>query len=208
MNTETEISSVDTACCRTKCVIQKFEFKWTIEDFSLLKRLGYIDVNSPKFPDEESQISFNLIFIYHDASNISSIRLLPHFRRGKKVADLKYIARIVIIAANRKISYDCVGVLPNNCFIDNVKIPSDMEIIDEEISINCTIHVETDKVFHYMNCQVPECDLAKDLGVLFESKELCDVTIKTGDGHELRAHKNILSGKYDKRIWCRIGCKL
>lgn len=195
MNTETEISIVDTAWCRTKCVMQKFEFNWIIEDFSLLTRLGEFVVNSPKFPDEESQISFNLIFICDYSFNKSSIRLQPHFRRGKKVANLKYIASIVIIAANNKIKYDCCGVLPNYCFIGKVKIPTMMDSIDEEISINCTIHVETDKVFHNMNCQVPKCDLAKDLGVLFDSKELCDVTIKTGDGHELRAHKNILSGK-------------
>lgn len=76
---------------------------------------------------------------------------------------------------------------------------------DGNLTINCVINVMLDAIDNYGRSDpVPNCDLAKDLGVLLDSKELCDVTIKTNDGHELRAHKIILSGKLEFKL-CSMG---
>lgn len=69
------------------------------------------------------------------------------------------------------------------------------------LTINCVINVMLEAIDKFGSSDpVPNCDLTKDLGVLFDSNQLSDVTIKTSDGHNFRAHKIILSGKLGFQI--------
>lgn len=179
--------------CHTSHEIRKFEFDWTIENFHIL--MGKF-VKSPELPSEDSDISFMLCIIEHP--NILMLKVEPYVRKGISIQNLYYEVHVEF-ASNRDWNYRKVSDF--SCYIGFYEVPLEelkncpqVYLPGNQLTIHCSIQVMTNKVFNNLSFNAPKCDLGKNLGVLFDSNEFCDVVIKTADGHELRAHKLILSG--------------
>lgn len=184
-------------CCHTKRETQKkYVFDWTF-DISVL--LGN-DVESPKFPSEENDIYFILYIKRHPTYLV--LYLKPYVCKEIKAANLYYEVQFLI--ASRPLAYSNVtdfSTISSYTLVSlaALKEKSGQYLLDNKLTIHCVIQVFMDKVFHNLSFNVSKCDLANNLGALFDSKELSDVTIKTSDGHEFRAHKIILCGKLNHK---------
>lgn len=170
--------------CHTSHEIRKFEFDWTIENFHIiLKNLA----KSPKLPSEDSDISFMLYIDEH--SNILMLNVEPYVRNGISIQNWYYEVHVEF-PSNRDWNYRKVSDFNRIIKFDEVPLKElknypQTYLPGNQLTIHCSIQVMTNKVFN---------NLSLNLGVLFDSKEFCDVVIKTADRHELRAHKLILSG--------------
>lgn len=102
-----------TFSCQTKCVVQKYEFKWTIENFPLVRIMNEHRRDSLKFPGEESDISFFLRVL--DRS-ILVIEIHPSVREETNVKNYKYGVSLCI-SSNGDWNYNISNVLPDICGI-------------------------------------------------------------------------------------------
>lgn len=203
---ETKEMLVNSSWCNTKYEIRKYEFNWTIDDFSFLKTLF---MDSPKFPSAESDISF-ILSIFPKTRQLG-VELFVSACKEINLNQFTFIVNIVV-ASNPKWTFRDKVTFPiihGTCstrawYVDYCDLEKNLP--GDKLTIHCVIHIVKDKAFHNLSFNVPKCDLANDLGNLFESKELSDVIIKTSDGHKLRAHKNILSGMLNnEKTLCSIG---
>lgn len=123
-----------TFCCQTKCVVQKYEFNWTIENFPLLRIMNEHKRDSLKFPGEESDISFSLRLL--ERNYILVIEILPSVREETNVKNYNYGVS-VNIPSNDDWKYNSSNILPNICVI--------------RTNINCDTLVEKG---YYGNCLI------------------------------------------------------
>lgn len=179
--------------CHTSHEIRKFEFDWTIENFHIL--MGKF-VKSPELPSEDSDISFILHISKH--SDYLLLDVAPYVCNGISIQNWYYEVHVEI---SSKPDWNYRKVSDFNCNIKFYEVPLEelkkcpqVYLPGNQLTIHCSIQVMTNKVFNNLSFNAPKCDLGENLGVLFDSKKFCDVVIKTADGHELRAHKLILSG--------------
>lgn len=179
--------------CHTSHEIRKFEFDWTIENFHIL--MGNY-VKSPKLPSEDSDISF-MLSINH-LSNLLWLGVAPYVRKEISILNWYYEVHVEISSIPgwnyRKVSDFICNIQSYDVPLEELKKCPQVYLPGNQLTIHCSIQVMTNKVFNNLSFNAPKCDLSENLGVLFDSKKFCDVVIKTADGHELRAHKLILSG--------------
>lgn len=161
-----------------------------------------MSVKSPKFPSEESDISFILSAFPDD----SFLVVTANAFLCNKINFSKYKYSVnVKVASNPEWTFSEQDILKNGLIFEYFLLADIIKNLpSNKLTIHCVIYILTDKAIHNLSFNVPKCDLANDLENLFDSKELSDVIIKTSDGHELRAHKNILSGmlNIEKTLCC------
>lgn len=193
---ETKEMVVNSSMCNTKFEIRKYEFNWTIDDFSIVKSLT---LNSPQFPSAENDISFSLR-ISPMNNSLFRVKICAFAFKEINMKQFTFIVNTVV-ASNPKYTFwmegNCQAFTNTAWFVNYSDLGKNLP--GDKLTIHCDIHIVKDKAFHILSFNVPKCDLANDLGNLFDSKELSDVTIKTSDGHKLRAHKNILSGMLNNK---------
>lgn len=179
--------------CQTSREIRKFEFNWTIENFHILMG-NYVE--SPELPSEDSDISFMLYIDGHP--DLLMLNVKPYVRNEITTENWIYEVYVMFASSSdwkyRKVSDFKFDMLFNAVPLKELENYLQMYMPGNQLTIHCSIQVMTDNVFNNLSFNAPKCDLGKNLGVLFDSKEFCDVVIKTADGHELRAHNLILCG--------------
>ncbi|XP_030555022.1 protein roadkill-like [Drosophila novamexicana] len=179
------------------CTLPKFytfTHIWTIENFYLVYNMCE-KLESPTFfsADRKWRLCINtkyeddlVMFVFTNLPNAKAVVTCSILDREETA-----IAISLKTACERAFKFmECgelfdksKGYLPNNKLSICCKI-----IMLKETKSSCG---QTNMI------KVPECQLAEDMGNLFDSKKFSDVAIVASNGREIMAHKSILSARSD-----------
>lgn len=146
---ETKEMLVNSSWCNTRYEIRKYEFNWTIDDFSFLKTLF---MDSPKFPSAESDISFSLHTGFFPHNRQLGVKIFAY--PCNKIYWHKFtLFAKTIVASNPKWTLRHQGNLENireyTSFVDFVDYSDlDKNLPGDKLTIHCVIHIVKDKAFH------------------------------------------------------------
>ncbi|XP_055840545.1 protein roadkill-like [Episyrphus balteatus] len=199
--------------CHTKSNIIKFNFTWTIDNFDFLPNKTGESLRSSTFsagshhkskwflkiyPKGECEDSKDFISIYLHIEpfikgevlakyNISILNSKGKSQKGGETSEIKYFMACQGWGYKKLVSRGYLLHKPNDVLPDN------------KLTVHCEVQVLSDRVNtmgqkNITKFTIPQCELANDLGVLWDTEDFSDVTLVIGD-LEFPSHKNILSAR-------------
>lgn len=197
--------------CLTQIKVIKFSYMWTISNFSFCReemgevlksstfsagtndKLKWLLRINPKGLDEESKDYLSLYLLLHKCEQKGEVRakfkfsILNAKREEVKIMESQRAYRFV---AGKDWGFK--KFVKRDLLLDETSglLP------DDKLTIYCEVNVVTEareysgQVSPFQS-RVPTCTLSEDLGELFKSKDMSDVTI-CANGIEFKAHKSIL----------------
>uniref|UniRef100_A0A1A9VF18 BTB domain-containing protein n=1 Tax=Glossina austeni TaxID=7395 RepID=A0A1A9VF18_GLOAU len=189
----------------TKVKVHKYRYPWTIDNFSFCHRRG---VNSPVFTtgaNDETEWHLALIpcapcrtfymkvYLYMKSSTKEVIDAKVKFNLLNSIGEIVFVTEesshtFTVETPSTFINVHEDSILKEN---DGLLIGDKLVItcmIDEQYIVNSAAHLIVGKY------EEDEDKLSLDLGNLLENEKFSDVTLAV-DGHEIRAHKNILAAR-------------
>ncbi|KAL9890785.1 protein roadkill-like [Glossina fuscipes fuscipes] len=204
MASSRSIKSVETSG-HTKVKVHKCLYPWTIDNFSICHRRG---VNSPVFstgPNDESEWQLSLmpceprrtfymkVYLYMKSSKKNVVNAKVKFNLLNSIGEIVFVTKESSHVFTVETPFTYMDVYEDSLLNDNhgLLIRDKLVIscmIDEEYIVNITEHLIVGKY------EEDEDKLRLDFGDLLQTGKFSDVTLAV-DGHEIRAHKNILAAR-------------
>ncbi|XP_055842804.1 protein roadkill-like [Episyrphus balteatus] len=186
--------------CKTSSRVIKFNFTWTIENFSFIEHKTGETISSSLFSAGDNHESKWFLQLYPKGECEDSqdyLALYLHLGSGPP-NKLKVLARFNGPGVRNFLPVKTWGY-KKFASRDFLLDPNNEVLSDDKLIIFCEVFALSDRENisgqkSIDQFEIPKCKLASDLSNLLENKKFSDVTLVV-DKHEFSAHKTILAAR-------------